>query len=600
MITSSGTRQQKNAGACRLIRTQLLVGILILATTACARPLDRHETTTGGGTCLQGSDFDDAMTAYFEIGNALAQDVLSSVPEQAQRAIASYSRLGSNPSCAQQEAGLLPALLEPVKTLRETKILADARRRYGEWSRLLIDNFKNRPAAQEGYLVFRCTMTEGYNQWLQDSQPLRNPYQGQAMLSCGSPLPWSGSAPERSASPPETAATGEGVSAYVCPMHPGVRTKHPDQCPLCGMDLVPLRNRTQTSGAMDIDEATRRAAGIHTTRIVRRPMQKTIRTFAEVQVDRTRQRDVALRFSGFIEDAWVVDEGARVRKGDALFSIYSPALYAAQKEYLDASRSSSTATLASVIQSARNRLLLAGMTSAQIDEVKKRNKPFEHITWFAPITGYVLEQNIVPGAHVELGQTLYRIAPLDRVWVEAEIHEQDQPFVRVGTRAQIRAPFRAPAEVNPALESVVTYVSPTLHPERRTRIARVILPSPELTWLPGASVEMTFSLGLGDRLQVPKSAVVHTGPRKIVFVDVGDGKLKPRAIRTGAANADAYEVLEGLREDERVVSTGTFLVSSESRMRDVVPVAGAMEEPAEASPIDKKQDVAPPAPGAMP
>ena len=600
MITSSGTRHQKHAGACRLIRTQLLVAILILATTACARPLDRHESTTGSATCLQGSDFDDAMTAYFEIGNALAQDGLSSVPEQAQRAIASYSRLGSNPSCEQQEAGLFPALLESVKTIRGAKDLVDARRRYSEWSRLLIESLKSRPAAQKKYLVFRCTMTEGYNQWLQDSQPLRNPHQGQAMLSCGSPAPWSDSAPELSASSPATAATDEDVTAYVCPMHPGVRTKHPDQCPLCGMDLVPLRDRAQPSGAMDIDDATRHAAGIHTTRIMRRPMQKIIRTFAEVQVDRTRQRDVALRFSGFIEDAWVVDVGARVRKGDALFSIYSPALYAAQKEYLDASRSSSTATLASVIQSARNRLLLAGMTSAQIDEVKKRNKPFEHITWFAPITGYVLEQNIVQGAHVELGQTLYRIAPLDRVWVEAEVHEQDQPFVQVGTRAQIRAAFRAPAEMTTALESAVTYLSPTLHPERRTRIARVVIPSPGLMWLPGASVEMTFNLELGDRLQVPKSAVVHTGPRKIVFVDAGNGKLQPRAIRTGAANADAYEVLEGLREDEHVVSAGTFLVSSESRMRDLVPVAGVMEKPAKASPADEKPGVAPPSPGAMP
>ena len=583
----------------RLCRAPAVALCLLLASTNCARS-SAQSAVHGESSCMQKPGFHDAMKAYFEIGDELAKDGQATVPTNVQSAKESLERLRTRHSCGQDEQRLIQELTDVLRGFQETQSIVDVRRQYGEWSHALVQSLTQMPAVRQNYLVLRCTMTEGHNQWVQSALPLRNPYQGQAMYSCGSQIPWSGTIEERPPSSSQVDSASEPVAHYVCPMHPRVRTNHRSHCPLCGMNLVPVTRDEQMDNGIYIGADARRDAGIQTTPITRGPMHKSIRTLAVVQVDRTRMQDVALRFSGFIEKAWVVDIGTYVQRGDPLFSIYSPELYTAQKEYIEAARSSSTATLSSVTQSARNRLRLAGLTAGQIEELTKRNEPFEAITWFAPASGYVLETHVVQGASVAFGQTLYRIVPLDRVWIEAEIHEQDLPYVQIGTRSHLRPPFARKNEAPSTVLSEVSYLSPNLHPTRRTRTARVVLPSPALTWLPGTSVEMVFHVELGERLHLPKSAVVHTGPRTIVFVDDGQGKIRPREVQVRSANEDVYEVLGGLQENEKVVSAGTFLVSSESRLRDAAPTQLHLAPSKEISPSEPPRGTVPSLGGVAP
>lgn len=441
--------------------------------------------------------------------------------------------------------------------------LDTARRHFAAVSQALISLAAVDPRLQEGWHIFKCPMTKGFNQWLQRESQMENPYMGRRMLVCGMSGAWSDTIPGPSL---EGHAHGGGeVAHYTCPMHPSVKQAGSGQCPLCGMDLTPVTRAEVESGVILVDDARRQRIGLKTAEVKVAPMDRSIRALGRVTYDEKALVDVTLKLDGYIHELHVNATGEPVKKGAVLFTLYSPELYAAQQEYLLARQSQSAAN-ASLVGAARKRLELWGLTAGQIERIAQRGAPIENMPFLAPASGFVLEKNVVAGASVKAGERLFRIAPLDKVWVEAEVYEQDLPQVQAGQPVEVTLPYQPGKKYT----GRVGYVYPTLQGATRTGRIRVELPNPELELKPEMYADLRFTHHGGPRLQVPEEAVLYTGPRRLVFLDLGEGRLRPQEVKLGLKGEDAFEVLEGLKPGDVVVTSGNFLIAAESRLRSAV------------------------------
>jgi len=365
-----------------------------------------------------------------------------------------------------------------------------------------------------------------------------------------------------SQSTPAAPGDGDQISHYTCSMHPSVHEAHPGKCPICGMDLVPVTRGQARSGAVRIEPARLQKIGVRFVEVTRRPLVRTVRALGRVTWDETRLVDVAPRIRGFVRDLRADSLGARVAKGETLFSLYSPELYAAEAEYLQARASGDDA----LIRAARARLRLWGVADAEVAALEARGTPPEAVPLRSPVSGFVVEKDVVEGAAFEAGQRLLRIAPLDRVWVEAELYASDLAAVSVGQDATVSAPYLPGRTMN----AKVGYLLPSLASGTRTARVRLELENGDLALRPEMFVDVLLRTDLGLRVLVPTSAVIFSGERRIVFVERAPGLLEPRAIETGLAGEDAIEVTRGLEPGERVVASGNFLIAAESRVQSLL------------------------------
>lgn len=356
------------------------------------------------------------------------------------------------------------------------------------------------------------------------------------------------------------------IAHYTCPMHPSVKQKSPGQCPICGMNLTPVTKKDLQSGTIVVDEVRRQQIGVRTAPAEARQMTLTIRAVGDVKYDETRLADVNLRMSGWVDKLSVNETGQRVKKGQTLFTLYSPELYAAQREHLTAVRRHSdngVSALDELTRASRQRLKLLGMTSAQIKRLEKQNEAQEHQAIVSPANGYVIEKNVVEGARIEGGTRVYRIADLSRVWIDAEVYESDLPHIRVGQPAHVELPYVR----GRTFEGRVDYLYPTLEGATRTGRVRVVLKNPDLALKPDMYATVRIEVDLGERLAVPEEAVIYTGPRRLVFVDLGEGRLRPQEVQVGSHAGGYYEITSGLEPGDSVVTSGNFLIAAESRIR---------------------------------
>jgi membrane fusion protein, copper/silver efflux system len=263
-----------------------------------------------------------------------------------------------------------------------------------------------------------------------------------------------------------------------------------------------------------------------------------------------------------VRDLRVDAPGARVERGEALFSVYSPELVSAQAEYLSA-RASHSAELESA---ARARLRRWGVEAVDIAALERHGSPLEAVPVRAPASGFVVEKNAVEGAAFEAGTRLFRIGPLDTVWIEAEVYGSDLPALSPGQAARVSSPTLPGREA----EARVAAILPALANESRTARVRLVLGNGDLALRPEMWVDVDVHVDLGERVLVTSSAVIVSGDRRMVFVDRGGGVLEPRLIRTGISNGPQVEVLEGLEPGERVVASGNFLIAAESRIQSAL------------------------------
>ncbi|MBW2279968.1 MAG: efflux RND transporter periplasmic adaptor subunit [Deltaproteobacteria bacterium] len=198
-----------------------------------------------------------------------------------------------------------------------------------------------------------------------------------------------------------------------------------------------------------------------------------------------------------------------------------------------------------------------------MERLVRTGEPLENIPIRAPVTGYVVEKNLVRGSATKPGQRLYRIAPLSRVWVEAEVYEYELAFVREGQAATVTLPY-LPGR---SFEATVAYVYPTLDPETRTARLRLVLPNTDLALRPDMYANVRVQAARGERLVVPQSAVLYAGERSFVFRALGEGRFRPQPVGIGLRSGEEVEILTGLEPGDEIVSSGTFLIASESRLR---------------------------------
>lgn len=363
------------------------------------------------------------------------------------------------------------------------------------------------------------------------------------------------------------------IDHYTCSMHPSVKQKTPGNCPICGMALVPVTKEQKEQGVVTIDEARRQLIGVRTAPVIEAPMRSVLRAVGQVAYDEAGLTDVNIKVHGWVTKLYVSRTGERVARGQTLFALYSPELYNAEQDFLLATASSSRATAGGaapegvgrvdpLAKAARQRLRLLGLSDTQIDAVAKKGTPDESVAFQSPAGGFVIEKNVVEGASVDTGMRLFRIAALGKVWVEADVYEADLARVRVGQSAQVTLDY-LPGR---SYDARVEYIYPYLDPKTRTARVRVELGNKDLDLRPGMYANVELAADLGTRLQVPASAVVYTGPRRLVFVDLGEGRFKPVEVKVGTESNGSYEVLAGLDAGDVVATSGVFLIAAEARI----------------------------------
>jgi Cu(I)/Ag(I) efflux system membrane fusion protein len=389
--------------------------------------------------------------------------------------------------------------------------------------------------------------------------------------------------------PSETASTqraSSDIDHYTCPMHPSVHSPKPGACPICGMQLVPVARAPHDDGVIQIDSTRLQRIGVRTGPVILAPMRLALRAVGRLAYDESSQVDVSLKVHGWIDKLLVDQTGQRVHKGQALFTVYSPELQNAQQDLLLALHAAPLAVgaperVTALAGAARQRLRLLDVSDAQIDAIVKSGEPQAHLTFNAPASGIVLEKNVVAGAAVEPGARLFRIASLDRVWVEADVYEADLPRVHVGQPATVSLDMPGAR----SYEASVAYIYPALDPQTRTARVRLELRNKDLELHPGTYATVELTAELGPRLQVPTSAVVYTGPRRLVFRDLGQGKFAAQEVQLGSEAGDMYEVLSGLHEGDLVATSGVFLIAAEARIRTAAEYwSTPAAEPARAQP----------------
>ncbi len=374
-----------------------------------------------------------------------------------------------------------------------------------------------------------------------------------------------GSAPPAHAAGDED---GRKIKHWVAPMDPTFISDKPGKSPM-GMDLVPVyedEGGSSSAGLVKIDPVVVQNMGLRVAPVTRGTITRRIRTVGAIHAAEDRLAVVNLRYSGWVEKLLVEETGSAVRRGEPLFEIYSPELLSAQEEYLLALRSA--AADSPLVQSARTRLELWGVAPALIKRLTKTRKPLRTIPVLAPSSGYVLSKEIIEGGRVKAGSDLYKIADLDHVWVEARVYEIDAPWIQVGQPATMELAFQDGATRN----GEITFVAPTLDPRTRTVTVRMEFDNPELKLKPGMFATVRIdSPGRSDALLLPSEAIIHSGNRELVFVALDLGHYEAREITTGIVGDNhRVEVLSGVREGERVVTSGQFLLDSESQLQEAV------------------------------
>lgn len=302
----------------------------------------------------------------------------------------------------------------------------------------------------------------------------------------------------------------------------------------------------------------------------RKPVRTTVRAFGRVVAEEATLVDVSLKVRGWVGEVRVASVGDPVRRGETLFTVYSPEIYAAQEEYVQALLSQSRARTTSaperadyLVRAARTRLRLWDVAERELDQVARTGTPIEYLPIRSPQTGYVIEKRLVEGSAFGPGERLFRIAPLSRVWIEAEVYEHELPRVRQGQDATVTLSY-LPERSFPA---TVAYVLPVLDPTTRTARLRLELPNPDLALRLEMYADVRIHADRGERLVVPLSAVLHAGERSFVFRALGDGRFRPQPVETGLRSGEEVEILEGLAPGDPIVTSGTFLIASESRLR---------------------------------
>ena len=372
-------------------------------------------------------------------------------------------------------------------------------------------------------------------------------------------LPGAGGEPPVTQEGSETPTT-QGL--YTCGMHPNVVQDEPGLCPICKMDLTPMKPIDPGSTEIELDPGVIQNTGVRLGKVERGALDRGVRTIGEIAVAEDERSVINLRYDGWVERLHVTRTGDEVRQGQALLDIYSPELVSAQDELLLALRTAGDD--GPLTGSARTRLENLGMTRSQIESIAASGEALQNVTVYSPTAGHVLHKDVVEGTRVKAGADLFHIGDLTRIWVLAEVYEFDAPWVVEGQSATMELSH------SPGVRYLgsVGHVYPTLDPKTRTLKVRMAFDNPDMELRPGMFATVTIRVqGREGVLKVPTEAILRSGEGSSVYVAEGEGVFRAVDVITGLVGDGETEILAGLEDQQQIVVSGQFLLDSESQLR---------------------------------
>ncbi len=428
--------------------------------------------------------------------------------------------------------------------------------------------------------------TCGMHPFIISDKPGKCPICGMTLTKIEEAAAATGPAPATGRGAPAGAApTGERkILFYRNPMNPSVTSPVPMKDEM-GMDYVPVYSdeAAGAQGAAIQGYATVKAgpealrlAGVQTAPAVREKVARSVRAVGIVVADERRVRRVQTKIEGWIEKLYVNFTGQLVAKGQPLMDVYSPDLVASQREYLlalemqnrlkESPYAEEKEMSAELVRSSRQRLELFDVPQSAIAELEKTGKPRRTVTLNAPVSGYVTAKEVYQGTRVMPGMELFTVTDLSHVWIEADLYEYEARAVRVGQEARLASAY----DPGLRLKGRVAYVYPTLSADTRTLKVRFDFPNPGLRLKPQMYADVFLDLASATGVTIPDSALIDTGLRQIVFVDLGGGTLEPREVTVGVRGEGKAQILSGVKEGEQVAVRANFLLDSESRLRAAI------------------------------
>jgi Cu(I)/Ag(I) efflux system membrane fusion protein len=387
------------------------------------------------------------------------------------------------------------------------------------------------------------------------------------------PVPGNATAPSQQTAPPTAAPMGDmpGMSAQ--------SSKAPASAPAGDMANTPgMDSDDATSlqsvapGTIMLSPATQQLIGVRYTEARRADLKRTLRTVGTVQMDEEKISRVHVKISGWIDKVYLDYVGKLIKKGEPLFTLYSPDLVSTEQEYLIARKGQEYLSKApyadaasganSLLSATRDRLKLWDITDAQIRALDESGKAERTTTLYSPISGFVMSRNAYEQGYVTPETDLYEIADLSSVWVSVDIFEYEVPYVHIGQPASMELSY-IPGKT---YHGRVSYVYPTLDPKTRTIKVRLEFQNPNYALKPDMYADVQLQIDYGKQVVVPSEAVLNSGTRQVVFIAKPGGYFEPREVKLGDQFDGQYAVLAGLKPGEKIVASGNFLIDSESRL----------------------------------
>ena len=370
------------------------------------------------------------------------------------------------------------------------------------------------------------------------------------------------------------AAQQSGATVYTCSMHPQVKQDHPGKCPICGMDLIPAgkngsagKMATDDDGVMLSEEALA-LANVETETVGTGSTAKEVRLYGKVEADQRLEQTQSAYVEGRVERLAISAVGDHVSRGQTLAVIYSPSLYTASQELVAVLNFPASQQREPLIEAAKEKLRLLNVTAEQVANIIRTRRASPYFTLKANTSGTVVEKNVSPGDYVKQGQPLLKIANLGRVWVMFQVYEADLPFIHKGAEVQ----FTCEAMPGKTFRGRVSFVDPVLGGASRTAGVRVEMGNAGGVFKPEMNVSGIVASHLpqySDDIVVPKSAVLWTGTRSVVYVKEEDGGMPVfhlREVTLGPSLPDGYVITDGLAEGEEIVTNGAFAIDASAQL----------------------------------
>ncbi|MCW5894390.1 MAG: efflux RND transporter periplasmic adaptor subunit [Bacteroidetes bacterium] len=400
------------------------------------------------------------------------------------------------------------------------------------------------------------------------------------ILACSNPEPGKSSSDTHAHQPQKA------EEYYTCPMHPSVRSDRPGACPVCNMALVKKTAQQDLSAdetanlqAVSLSPTQRVMANVSVVMAKRQAVSRDIQAVGIISYAEPNYKHISMRFPGRLEKLYISYTGQQVRKGDPVADVYSPEAISAQQEYLLALNSyeqaskgmqSFASSAEQLLEQAEQKLLQWGFSPRQVSRLKETRKVNHIVTVYSQVSGTVVKKSVDPQHYAATGEDMFDIADLSTVWIYLDVYERDIRFVAAGQSVQITTEAYPTEKFN----GKVIFIDPVVNPETRTIRVRTEFPNPQFKLKPNMYATATINVPKAEAIVVPSTAVISTGKRNVVWVEVMENSFEPRDVVVGASRNGLTAILNGLEEGDHVVESGGYLLDSES----------ALQQPASANP----------------